>query len=181
MYVLNSLTITSGEIQCRGLESLTQDFYIEPLYFPDGVRIWSPNKSHLEYDCFKYSLKTMFTRMYTCDSSNEFQPCGHTWSSRWIETQVHILIVIYTVIYESMYRAQFSNLKMSVKLYRMMMALYAETCSAMSYYKTNKLIITQWNVNEIAIVVVLRQEPNKKAYLFCLLLLLLLTVITYLF
>jgi hypothetical protein len=45
-----------------------------------------------------------------------------------------------------------------------MMALGAETCSAMSHYKTNKLIITQCNVNEFLIIVVLRQEKNDEIY-----------------
>jgi hypothetical protein len=43
-----------------------------------------------------------------------------------------------------------------------MMALWAETCSVISYYKTNELIITQWDVNEILIVVVVRQEQNEE-------------------
>jgi hypothetical protein len=47
-----------------------------------------------------------------------------------------------------------------------MMALWAETNSVMSYYKTNKLIITQWDVNEILIVVLLRQEQNEEVYVF---------------
>jgi hypothetical protein len=46
----------------------------------------------------------------------------------------------------------------------MALCVWAETCSAMSYYKTNELIITQWNVNEILIVAVLRQEQNEEVY-----------------
>jgi hypothetical protein len=47
-----------------------------------------------------------------------------------------------------------------------MMALGAETYSAMSYYsyKTSKFIIAQWNVNEFLIIVVLRQEQNDEIY-----------------
>jgi hypothetical protein len=41
-----------------------------------------------------------------------------------------------------------------------MFALEAETCSALSFYKTNKLIITL-NVNEFLIIVMLRQEQNE--------------------
>jgi hypothetical protein len=46
-----------------------------------------------------------------------------------------------------------------------MMALGSETCSAMSYFKTNKLIITQWNVNEFLIIIVLRQEQSEEIYI----------------
>jgi hypothetical protein len=40
-----------------------------------------------------------------------------------------------------MYRAQFNSLKMVVKLYLLIMALEAETCRAMSYYKTTNFYI----------------------------------------
>jgi hypothetical protein len=75
-------------------------------------------------------------------------------------TESEVLTRIITV-----YRAQFNSIKKFVKLYRLMMSLWSETCNAISYYKKNKLIITQWDANEILIVVVLRQEQNKEIYI----------------
>jgi hypothetical protein len=71
---------------------------------------------------------------------------------------------MYCNIWETIYKEQFNSLQMFVKLYCLVMALGAETYSVVSYYKTNKLIITQWNVNEFLVIVVLRREQNEEIY-----------------
>jgi hypothetical protein len=65
-------------------------------------------------------------------------------------------------MYETMYRAQFISLKMFVKLHRLVVALEAETCSAMSYCMNNKLIVIQWVVNEVLIVLCWDRDKTKK-------------------
>jgi hypothetical protein len=61
----NPLAITSGEIPCNGLDPLAQQFYTGLLYCPSDIITYSPTKSYSEYNCFKSSLKGLFTR--TCN------------------------------------------------------------------------------------------------------------------
>lgn len=51
--------------QCCGLNPLGQWMYTELPYCPWGVRTSSPTMAHLKHCCLKWSLKGLFTGMYS--------------------------------------------------------------------------------------------------------------------
>jgi hypothetical protein len=59
-HFLNPYTNTSGKICCYGLDPLAQWFYFTVLRWCKNM---VSTKSHSEYNCFKWSLKGLFTRM----------------------------------------------------------------------------------------------------------------------
>lgn len=77
--LFKSLTVSSGEV-IDGLDVLAQQLHTGSLNSPGGVRTWPLAKSHSEYNCFKWSLKGLFIRLY----SYEVIPPGMITSSLFI-------------------------------------------------------------------------------------------------
>jgi hypothetical protein len=108
-HFLNPLTITSGEIRFHGLDLLAQQSYTGLPYCPNGVRTYSPTKSHSEYNSFKWSLKGVFRRMH----NNEVIPPGMTTRSIFL---ARIIDLAYNVRWPSNASLAFSTIFLAFSL-----------------------------------------------------------------